>query len=116
MFVLVTLLPEIMEPIVSSSAFKTLPAPYYTDAGMFREEIERFYFQGWACVGRADAIPKPGDYFLCEMAGESIIILRDPASVIRAFYNVCRHRGTRMCTAAEGNFAGRVQCPYHGWT
>ncbi len=95
--------------------FKTLPARYYTDPDRFRDELETFYFGSWICAGRADAIPSPGDYFLREIAGESIIIVRD-ATEIRAFYNVCRHRGTRMCTVAEGHFASRIQCPYHGWT
>jgi Rieske 2Fe-2S family protein len=96
--------------------YKTLPARYYTNLDVFREEIERFYFGRWICAGREQAIAKPGDYFLREVAGESIIIVRDPAGGVRAFFNVCRHRGTRMCTDIEGNFDGRIQCPYHGWT
>jgi Rieske 2Fe-2S family protein len=95
---------------------KTLPARYYTDAERFRCEIEKFYFQSWVCAGRAQQAAKPGDYFLREVGGESIIITRDTAGVLRAFYNVCRHRGTRMCTAPEGALPGRIQCPYHGWS
>jgi len=95
---------------------KTLPARYYTDPGIFRDELERFYFGSWICAGRAPQIPEPGDYFLRDVAGESIIILRNAGGVLRAFYNVCRHRGTRMCTAFEGKLPGRIQCPYHGWT
>ena len=45
-----------------------------------------------------------------------MIVVRADAGSVEAFYNVCRHRGTRLCTAAEGSFAGRIQCPYHGWT
>jgi len=67
-------------------------------------------------VGRAERIPNPGDYFLREIAGESIIIARGDSGRVEAFYNVCRHRGTRLCSAEEGSFAGRIQCPYHGWT
>lgn len=100
----------------SSAPWQTLPASYYTDPELFRGEIERIFFQGWICVGRSGFIPRPGDYFLREIAGESIIVTRDSAGDPRAFYNVCRHRGTRMCTEAEGSFAGRIQCPYHGWT
>ncbi len=94
----------------------TLPARYYTDPEVHRQEIERFYFGRWICAGRAERIPPPGDYFLCEVAGESVILTRDSNGVIRAFFNVCRHRGTRMCTASEGAFEGRIRCPYHGWT
>jgi Rieske 2Fe-2S family protein len=59
---------------------------------------------------------KPGDFLVREVAGESIIITRDNEQKLRAFFNVCRHRGTRICPQAEGRFAGRIQCGYHGWT
>lgn len=95
---------------------KTLPARYYNDPQVFADELERFFCNSWVCAGRADHIPNPGDFFLREIAGESIIIDRDHSGAVRAFYNVCRHRGTRICTAAEGKFPGRIQCPYHGWT
>ena len=99
-----------------STLSKTLPARYYTDSALFRQEIENFFFGGWICAGRADSIPNAGDYFLREIANESIIVVRSDAGAVEAFYNVCRHRGTRLCSVAEGNFAGRIQCPYHGWT
>jgi Rieske 2Fe-2S family protein len=95
---------------------KTLPARYYTDPEVFRDEVERFFCRSWVCVGRAEQIPHPGDYFLRELARESILVARDQGGRVRAFYNVCRHRGTRMCTEPQGSFAGRIQCPYHGWT
>ncbi len=94
----------------------TLPAKYFTDADVFRAEMERFFFQKWICAGRADQIPAAGDYFLREVAGESVIITRDAGGAVRAFYNVCRHRGTRICATPQGAFAGRITCPYHGWT
>ena len=99
-----------------STVSKTLPARFYTDSALFRQEIENFFFGRWICAGRADSIPNAGDYFLREIAGESIIVVRSDAGAVEAFYNVCRHRGTRLCSAAEGNFPGRIQCPYHGWT
>jgi len=95
---------------------ETLPARYYTDPAVFTDELERFFCQSWVCAGRADQIPNPGDFFLREIGDESIIINRDNSGKVHAFYNVCRHRGTRICTAAEGKFSGRIQCPYHGWT
>ncbi len=96
-------------------SFKTLPGRYYTDADVFREELETFYFGSWICAGRADAIPSVGDYFLREIGAESIVIVRDTTGAVRAHYNVCRHRGTRMCVAEQGTL-DRIQCPYHGWT
>ena len=100
----------------TQSAPHTLPARYYTDPNLFRRELEHFYFGGWIAAGREDRIQQPGDYFLCELAGESVIVTRDESGGVRAFHNVCRHRGTRMCTEPEGSFAGRIRCPYHGWT
>jgi len=94
----------------------TLPGRYYTDEKIFNQEIERFYFGMWICAGRIEQIEKPGQYFLVEIGGESLIVTRDAAGTIHAFYNVCRHRGTRMCVESSGSFAGRIQCPYHGWT
>ena len=100
----------------TKSVATTLPARYYTDPGLFRDELERFYCRSWICVGRANQLPAPGDYFLREVADESIILTRDESGSLRAFYNVCRHRGTRLCARAEGHFDGRIQCGYHGWT
>lgn len=100
----------------SVPAFRTLPARYYTDPELFRDEIERFYFNRWVCVGRDDVIPNAGDYFLRDVADESMIVVRDSSGAVRGFYNVCRHRGTRLCSAPTGKFEGRIQCPYHGWT
>ncbi len=94
----------------------TLPGRYYTDESVFREELERFFFKKWICAGRSEQVANAGSYFLCEVAGESIIVTRDGRGELQAFYNVCRHRGTRMCRDAEGVFAGRIQCPYHAWT
>jgi len=94
----------------------TLPARYYTDPEIFSREMETFFRGMWVCAGREEQVENPGDYFLSEVAGESIIATRDSGRALRAFYNVCRHRGTRMCREDNGKFAARIQCPYHGWT
>jgi Rieske 2Fe-2S family protein len=94
----------------------TLPRRYYTDPEIFRDEMERFFLAMWVCAGRSEQIEKAGDYFLTEVAGESVIVTREAGGAVKAFYNVCRHRGTRMCGEEEGKFAGRIQCPYHAWT
>jgi len=69
----------------------------------------------WIHAGRADQIPASGDYVLRDIAGESLIVTRANDGAIHAFYNVCRHRGTRLCEAAEGTFDGLIRCPYHAW-
>jgi Rieske 2Fe-2S family protein len=101
---------------MTSSAAFTLPGRYYTDEGIFREELDRMYRSGWICAARTEWIPCAGDYVLIDIDGESIIVTRNSDGDLQAFYNVCRHRGTRMCAETRGRFAGRIQCPYHGWT
>ncbi|HXF95526.1 MAG TPA: aromatic ring-hydroxylating dioxygenase subunit alpha [Gemmatimonadales bacterium] len=95
---------------------RTLPGRYYTSPDIFAEERERIFRRHWHCVGRGEQIARPGDYFLCEIAGDSLIVLRDGAGAVRAHFNVCRHRGTRLCEASEGQFSETIQCPYHAWT
>ena len=94
----------------------TLPASYYADPVHFARERERFFGQMWVCVGRVEDLATPGDYVLREICGESLIVTRDTGGTFHAFYNVCRHRGTRLCTEAKGRFTDRIQCPYHAWT
>ena len=94
----------------------TLPRRFYADPDFYRAELERFYFNGWICAGRADQIPNAGDYFTRTLGDESIIVTRDGSGQIHALFNVCRHRGTRLCEQTEGHFADRIQCPYHNWT
>jgi Rieske 2Fe-2S family protein len=67
-------------------------------------------------VGRAERLERTGDFFLANVGGESLIITRDAGDRTRAYYNVCRHRGTRMCEEESGHFSGSIQCPYHAWT
>ena len=93
----------------------TLPSRYYTDSGVFRQEVANLFCKMWLCVGRTEQVAKHGDFFLCDIAGESLIVTRD-GDALRGFYNVCRHRGTRICREAEGKFSGPIRCPYHGWS
>ena len=95
---------------------RTLPGRYYTSPEILAEEMERLMRQRWFCVGRAERIPTAGDYFLQALGNESLIVVRDRNGIARAFYNVCRHRGTRICEAEQGRFSETIQCPYHAWT
>ena len=96
---------------------RTLARDYYTSEAILAEERERIFARGWNCVGRASRLTKPGDFFVREIAGESIIVVRDRAGKLHAFFNVCRHRGTRLCREESGHFGGEtIQCSYHAWT
>ncbi|HEY2476658.1 MAG TPA: aromatic ring-hydroxylating dioxygenase subunit alpha, partial [Candidatus Cybelea sp.] len=102
-------------PHVGAGA-KTLPASWYTSPEVFATERERIFAHQWLCVGREESIAQPGDFFTAQRAGESIILTRDTGGSVHAFYNVCRHRGTRICEQPAGHFQGSIQCPYHAWT
>lgn len=106
---------EYRQATVQSDAF-TLPGYYYTSDEVFRRETEHIFYHSWVCVGRAEQIPNPGDYFLAPLIGESLIIVRDQHGRPRAHYNVCRHRGARLCAEVSGHFTGSIMCPYHAWT
>lgn len=106
---------ENTRPDLSVTA-RTAPARFYTNPDFFQKELERIHFDMWLAAGRTEDISAPGDYFTRAIGPESIIVLRDQAGELRAFYNVCRHRGTRLCDRDAGNFRGTIQCPYHAWT
>jgi Rieske 2Fe-2S family protein len=103
-------------PELAASEATTLPQSYYTDPTWFQREMEAINFDMWLCAGRTSQIPGAGDYFLRQFANASVIITRDEQGEIRAFHNVCRHRGTLLCNTEQGKFAGRIQCQYHAWT
>ncbi len=104
-----------VRPTVGIGA-KTLEGSWYTSAEVFARERERIFARRWLCAGRIESLPAPGDFVTTDQGGESLILTRDGDGEIHAFYNVCRHRGTRVCERASGRFLGSIQCPYHGWT
>lgn len=104
-----------VRPSVASGA-KTLPASWYISPEVFAAERERIFGSSWLCVGREEAIAQSGDFFTALVADESLIFTREGGGQVRAFYNVCRHRGSRMCEQPSGHFRGSIQCPYHAWT
>jgi Rieske 2Fe-2S family protein len=95
---------------------KTMPREAYHSPEVFARERDVIGRHDWHCVGREESLAQPGDYFVREIAGESLIIVRDRQGTIRAHYNVCRHRGTRLCEQASGTLSETIQCPYHAWT
>jgi Rieske 2Fe-2S family protein len=100
----------------SRVARMTMPAHGYTDAAWFKDEMERVFARMWLAAGRDAELDRTGAFIRRDVAGASVLIVRAGDGVIRAFHNVCRHRGTRLCTAEHGAFHGSIQCPYHAWT
>jgi glycine betaine catabolism A len=95
---------------------RTLPAAVYTSSEVFRLEQQALFGRSWLCAGRERDLPAAGDFFVQEIAGDSVIVLRGADRNIRAFFNVCRHRGSRLITVPKGSGLKRLLCPYHAWS
>jgi Rieske 2Fe-2S family protein len=94
-----------------------LPRVFYKDPSIFLHDMRHFVMAHWHCAGHTSMVPNAGDFFTIEIGGESIIIVRGQDRQIRALVNVCRHRGSRVCTEKQGTAKnGAFQCPYHAWT
>jgi Rieske 2Fe-2S family protein len=94
---------------------KTLPQKYFVSTEIFEAEQEKIFSRQWVLVGHQRQIAEAGAFFVPEVSGESLIVARDKNGEIRGFFNVCRHRGTRLCEEKSGHSAA-IQCPYHAWT
>ena len=93
---------------------RAMPPEVYTSEDFVADELEHIFSKDWFCVGRASALPNPGDYMTCELADQPIIVLRDRDNELRAMSNVCLHR---MSTLLQGSGTVRsIVCPYHAWT
>ncbi|PCH94942.1 MAG: (2Fe-2S)-binding protein, partial [Bacteroidetes bacterium] len=96
---------------------RTLPGKYYHDESIYQEEVDKIFYKFWIYACREEELPGVGDYKLIEVEDESIILVRDKEKKVKGHFNVCRHRGTQLCTEKKGNFKSKnIQCPYHGWT
>src|SRR6266478_6070084 len=100
---------------IRSAGAKSLPQKYFVSPEMFANEQKNIFSKEWLLVGHQSQLEKSGDFFLATIAGESLIVVRDQKSEVRGFYNVCRHRGTRLKEDACGH-SSSIQCPYHAWT
>ncbi|HLW23208.1 MAG TPA: aromatic ring-hydroxylating dioxygenase subunit alpha [Steroidobacteraceae bacterium] len=90
------------------------PGALYSDPRVLEMEIERIFLRDWFCLARAEEISAPGDYLTTRIVREPVLLCRDAAGEIRAFLNMCRHRGVEV--AAGRGSARQFVCPYHGWT
>ncbi|MGN6792801.1 MAG: aromatic ring-hydroxylating oxygenase subunit alpha [Streptosporangiaceae bacterium] len=118
----------------------SLPKASFVSESEFRRERDVIFFADWFCVGRADSLTEAGSFLAADVAGESIILVRGDDCGLRGFYNLCRHRGSRLVPPEDaapesievdadrttspgsgpgwrtGCFAGSIRCPYHAWT
>jgi len=102
---------------MTSAGRPTLPGRDYHARDVFELEREKVFFREWFYAGRADHAPEPGDFLTTDVVGESILVVRGKDGELRGFYNVCRHRGSRICDPeTQGHAKGAIKCPYHAWS
>ena len=96
----------------------TLTGADYTSQAVYEEECERLFYAGWFCVGRSAELETPGEFVVKDVAGESVFVVRNRDGELRAFYNVCAHRGTKLLDDEPGcgNIGKALKCPYHSWS
>src|SRR5688572_14096894 len=92
---------------------ETLPWSWYSDPEILRRERERIFRSAWQYVGHEAMVAEAGDRFAAEAGDVPVLVVRD-GETVRAFLNVCRHRGSEL-VEGDGN-AKSIQCPYHAWT
>lgn len=98
------------------SLLATLGGEFYTSEAVFAAERTRIFESSWICAARAADLAAPGQFKKVQIGGESVLVVRARDGVLRAFLNVCRHRGAQLCTESEGQVKRTLRCPYHAWT
>ena len=99
--------------LTPSAAPRSLPPAAYTSQDAAALEQDAIFRTSWLSVGRADVVKNAGDFVTLDIAGQSVILVRDREGQIRAFANSCRHRGARLMEG-DGNCRG-IKCPFHAW-
>jgi choline monooxygenase len=94
---------------------ETIPSSWYTDPRFLPFEQDVVFGRTWQYAGHVSQLPAPGAFLRAEVAGNPLVLVRDHDGAVRAFYNVCRHRGGPLAMEEHG-CATMLQCKYHGWT
>ena len=105
-----------LEEDVQARVHPGLPGRDYYAQDVWELERETLFTSSWFCIGRAEELPAPGAFLAREVAGERVMAVRGKDDAVRAFYNVCRHRGSVLCEEERGSVKGAFVCPYHRWT
>ena len=106
---------------------KSLPTSFYLSDETFALEREHIFFRQWVCCAREEQLPAAGSYITVNIGGESILLVRNREGEVKAHYNVCRHRGSQLCSTGPAAYedgvklngsisAAGIRCPYHLWT
>src|SRR5438309_588204 len=101
------------DPELPLAQAHTIPSAWYFDPALYDLERRAVFGLTWQAAGRAASVAEPGSFLTTEIAGEPVVVVRDGAGELRAFFNVCRHRAAPVATEPEGK-ASRLRCRYHG--
>ncbi|MCO6055072.1 aromatic ring-hydroxylating dioxygenase subunit alpha [Pseudomonas sp. MOB-449] len=93
----------------------TLPSRYFFDESLFKAERDRIFMHAWHVAGHKSEFREPGQYVVVDMFDQSVVVARSMKGEIRAFHNVCQHRGNRLLEGRRGTTGGVVRCAYHSW-
>jgi carnitine monooxygenase subunit len=110
-----TELPFQTMPVPNSWDRRGLPAWSYHSQAVFDLERDAVFLRHWQVAGHVNDIPAPGDWLSFGMLGERAVIMRGQDGVVRAFHNLCRHRGARVVDGVQGHCRNAMVCPFHGW-
>jgi glycine betaine catabolism A len=110
--------PQLRPPAVDQSPalIATLGGDFYTSPTVFAAEQDQIFERMWCCAARSGELVTPGQFKTVQIGRESVLVVRGRDGALRAFLNVCRHRGATLCTESEGEVKRNLQCPYHAWT
>jgi choline monooxygenase len=106
---------ELFDTNLPLARARTIPSQWYRDAEMNTAELRCVFGETWQLAARSQQLGAPGSFVTTNIAGEPVVIVRDDRGVLRAFFNVCRHRAACVVTETEGTIR-RLRCRYHGWT
>ena len=109
--------PGQFDPAVAAGVcpeWRSLPGEFFTSDEIYQADLNRVWRQGWLFAGHDCEIPSAGDYFTFNVGADPLIVIRGGDGIVRAFHNVCRHRGTLLCRETSGT-ARQLVCPYHQW-
>lgn len=103
------------DPELPLASAQTIPNTWYFDPDLAELERNALFASTWQFAARADQLQEPGSFVTADVAGEPILVLRDGDGVLRAFFNVCRHRAAKVACEETGQVT-KLRCRYHGWT
>ena len=103
------------QPLPNDHDRKGLPAWSYFNEEMLEMEKDLLFRRHWQLVCHVNDLPEAGDFITMDCVGERALVVRGQDGVVRGFHNLCRHRGSRVVAAEQGNCRNSIVCPFHGW-